>query len=240
MLGRTGRDARDHPHHHRSRRRHLRSVAGLCAGAGGPSRAPHRGERGAVRACGEPLRRRDAGARARGGDGAAAAARAGPRGRGGVACALSAARLRGQPRGGGRARPSRARPLCKDDARARRASMQSGCRSSSPSSAGRFPSALFFADEAHMPAPAALEFMLGKVCDAGVEVVFGVDRAPGDRRYGHRLPRTCRARRAFRSARRARRAPHRAIAPRSRCAGRCSSCTRASRSTSCRGATAAT
>ena len=47
-----------------------------------------------------------------------------------------------------------------------------------PELAGRFPSALFFADEAHMPAPAALEFMLGKVRDAGVEVVFGADRAP--------------------------------------------------------------
>ena len=47
-----------------------------------------------------------------------------------------------------------------------------------PELAGRFPSALFFADEAHMPAPAGLEFMLGKVRDSGVEVVFGVDRAP--------------------------------------------------------------
>ena len=108
-----------------------------------------------------------------------------------------------------------------------------------PELAGRFPSALFFADEAHMPAPAALEFMLGKVCDAGVEVVFGVDRAPADRRYGHRLPRTCGPRRAFRSARRARRAPHRAIGRDRAAAGRSSSCTRASRSTSCRGATAA-
>jgi glycine oxidase len=47
-----------------------------------------------------------------------------------------------------------------------------------PELAGRFPSALFFPDEAHMAAPAALEFMLGEVRGAGVEVVFGTDRAP--------------------------------------------------------------
>lgn len=47
-----------------------------------------------------------------------------------------------------------------------------------PELAGRFASALFFPEEAHMPAPAALEFMLGEVRAAGVEVVFGADRAP--------------------------------------------------------------
>jgi glycine oxidase len=50
-----------------------------------------------------------------------------------------------------------------------------------PDLAGRFLSALYFADEAHMPAPAALEFMLGEVQQAGVAVAFG-DAAhdPGD------------------------------------------------------------
>ena len=47
-----------------------------------------------------------------------------------------------------------------------------------PELAGRFPSALFFLDEAHMPAPAALEFMLGQVRAAGVEVIFGAYRVP--------------------------------------------------------------
>lgn len=47
-----------------------------------------------------------------------------------------------------------------------------------PELAGRFASALYFPDEAHMPAPAALEFMLGEVRRAGVEVIFGADRAP--------------------------------------------------------------
>ena len=47
-----------------------------------------------------------------------------------------------------------------------------------PELAGRFPFALFFPDEAHMPAPAALEFMLAEARKAGVEVVFGADRAP--------------------------------------------------------------
>lgn len=47
-----------------------------------------------------------------------------------------------------------------------------------PELAGRFPAALFFADEAHLPAPAALDFMLAEVRGAGVEVVFGAERAP--------------------------------------------------------------
>lgn len=48
-----------------------------------------------------------------------------------------------------------------------------------PELAGRFPSALLFPEEAHMPAPAALAFMLGEVSAAGVEVVLGADRAGG-------------------------------------------------------------
>jgi glycine oxidase len=47
-----------------------------------------------------------------------------------------------------------------------------------PELAGRFPAALFFGEEAHMAAPAALDFMLGEVRRAGVEVSFGTDRAP--------------------------------------------------------------
>ncbi len=49
-----------------------------------------------------------------------------------------------------------------------------------PDLAGRFSSALFFAQEAHMPAPAALAFMLCEVRRAGVEVRFGVSGAPDD------------------------------------------------------------
>jgi glycine oxidase len=47
-----------------------------------------------------------------------------------------------------------------------------------PELAGRFPAALFFAEEAHMAAPAALDFMLGEVRRAGVEVSFGTDGPP--------------------------------------------------------------
>jgi glycine oxidase len=47
-----------------------------------------------------------------------------------------------------------------------------------PELAGRFPSALFFSEEAHMPAPAALNFMLEEVRRAGVEISFGTDRPP--------------------------------------------------------------
>lgn len=47
-----------------------------------------------------------------------------------------------------------------------------------PDLEGRFSSALFFADEAHMPAPAALEFLLAEVRRAGAEVSFGVSAAP--------------------------------------------------------------
>jgi glycine oxidase len=46
-----------------------------------------------------------------------------------------------------------------------------------PELAGRFPSALLFPEEAHMPAPAALAFMLGEVRATGVEVVLGADSA---------------------------------------------------------------
>lgn len=49
-----------------------------------------------------------------------------------------------------------------------------------PDLAGRFTSALYFPDEAHMPAPAALEFMLAEVQQAGVEIVFGDASRPGE------------------------------------------------------------
>jgi glycine oxidase len=44
----------------------------------------------------------------------------------------------------------------------------------------RFTAALFFPDEAHMPAPAALEFMLAEVQNAGVDIVFGETASEGD------------------------------------------------------------
>ncbi len=47
-----------------------------------------------------------------------------------------------------------------------------------PDLEGRFSAALFFADEAHMPAPAALDFMLAEIRKAGVELRFGVRDAP--------------------------------------------------------------
>ncbi len=43
-----------------------------------------------------------------------------------------------------------------------------------PDLEGRFSSALYFAEEAHMPAPDALAFMLGEVQHAGVDVQLGV------------------------------------------------------------------
>ncbi len=49
-----------------------------------------------------------------------------------------------------------------------------------PDLEGRFSSALFFAQEAHMAAPAAMAFMLGQVQRAGVEVHFGVGAPPQD------------------------------------------------------------
>jgi glycine oxidase len=42
-----------------------------------------------------------------------------------------------------------------------------------PDLGGRFTSALYFPDEAHMPAPAALAFMLTEVQRAGVEIIWG-------------------------------------------------------------------
>lgn len=42
-----------------------------------------------------------------------------------------------------------------------------------PDLAGRFPGALYFPDEAHMPAPDALNFLLAEVRRAGVDVLFG-------------------------------------------------------------------
>jgi glycine oxidase len=47
-----------------------------------------------------------------------------------------------------------------------------------PDLEGRFASALYFPEEAHMAAPAALEFMLQEVRRAGVEVTFGERAAP--------------------------------------------------------------
>ncbi len=49
-----------------------------------------------------------------------------------------------------------------------------------PDLEGRFASALYFAQEAHMPAPAALAFMLDAVRRAGVMVQFGASDAAGD------------------------------------------------------------
>lgn len=43
----------------------------------------------------------------------------------------------------------------------------------------RFTAALFFPEEAHMPAPAALAFLLAEVQRAGVDIVFGV-ASPGE------------------------------------------------------------
>lgn len=47
-----------------------------------------------------------------------------------------------------------------------------------PDLGGRFTSALYFPEEAHMPAPAALAFMLAEVQRAGVEIILG-DAPPG-------------------------------------------------------------
>ena len=49
-----------------------------------------------------------------------------------------------------------------------------------PELEGRFSSALFFAQEAHMPALDALAFVLAEAQRAGVEVLFGVAAAPDD------------------------------------------------------------
>jgi glycine oxidase len=49
-----------------------------------------------------------------------------------------------------------------------------------PDLAGRFAPALYFAEEAHMPALDALVFMLAEAQRAGVEVLFGVAVAPDD------------------------------------------------------------
>jgi glycine oxidase len=49
-----------------------------------------------------------------------------------------------------------------------------------PDLEGRFAGALYFAEEAHMPAPAALSFMLEEVRRAGVEVQLGTEALPRD------------------------------------------------------------
>lgn len=48
-----------------------------------------------------------------------------------------------------------------------------------PDLAGRFGTALFFAEEAHAPAPAAMAFLLSAAQEAGVEIVFG-ETSSGD------------------------------------------------------------
>ncbi len=48
-----------------------------------------------------------------------------------------------------------------------------------PDLEGRFPAGLYFPEEAHMPAPTALSFLLDEVRRAGVEVHLGVSGAPG-------------------------------------------------------------
>ena len=55
-----------------------------------------------------------------------------------------------------------------------------GLQSLEPDLEGRFSAGLFFAQEAHMPAPAALAFMLEEVRRAGVDVHLGVDAPTGD------------------------------------------------------------
>jgi glycine oxidase len=49
-----------------------------------------------------------------------------------------------------------------------------------PDLEGRFASGLYFPQEAHMPAPDALAFVLDEVRRAGVEVLFGVSALPKD------------------------------------------------------------
>lgn len=49
-----------------------------------------------------------------------------------------------------------------------------------PELAGRFASALYFADEAHMAAPAAMKFLLDEARGAGSDVSFGVSVPPKD------------------------------------------------------------
>ena len=146
----------------------------------------------------------DAGARARGGDGAGHAAPARPRGRRAVAQLLSGAPIERQHRRCRRARPRRAGAFRAAHARSR---LVDGAELGAlePDLAGRFTSALYFPEEAHMPAPAALAFMLAEVQRAGVEIILG-DRAAEARRDDHRLPGPGGARCPARFARRARRA----------------------------------
>jgi glycine oxidase len=49
-----------------------------------------------------------------------------------------------------------------------------------PDLAGRFSSALYFANEAHVSAPAAMQHMLTLAQEAGVEIVFGAGDSPDD------------------------------------------------------------
>jgi glycine oxidase len=55
-----------------------------------------------------------------------------------------------------------------------------GVESLEPDLAGRFATALYFAEEAHLAAPAALAFVLQEARRAGVEVAFGVGAPPQD------------------------------------------------------------
>ena len=110
-----------------------------------------------------------------------------------------------------------------------------------PGLEGRFAAGLYYAEEAHMAPPAAMAFLLREAQRAGVEVSFGTSWSGGcgRRRDRHRLPGPRRPRRACRPARRARRARCIVRTRRGRLSSaRCGSCIRATRSTSCRGATA--
>ena len=81
-----------------------------------------------------------------------------------------------QPRRCRRARPRRAANASRGARRAIASIDAAELGALEPDLAGRFTSALYFPDEAHMPAPAALEFMLAEVQRAGVEIVFGEAR----------------------------------------------------------------
>ncbi len=168
------------------------------------ARAGHRvrligNQRRAVRACGELLRRRHAGAGAGGGDGAGHVAPARPRGRGAVAQCLSGGEGERQHRRGG-ARATAA--SWNVSPAARRAIASSTPRSSARSSPiwrGASPRRCIFPHEAHMPAPAALAFMLAEVQQAGVEIDLRRRRRAGGRRDDHRLPRAWRRAMRFRT-----------------------------------------
>lgn len=69
--------------------------------------------------------------------------------------------------------------FARDTEGARRVS-SSDVRALEPDLAGRFAGALFYADEAHVATPEALEFLCEEVRRAGVSVQFGTELAPRD------------------------------------------------------------